>query len=217
MSAQEADIGRCGVSHGGIRSGIDCRAAVVIPGFAHPALFHLVVHEFSQFLFRLARRHVLEGVAVDLLGRFHGSPDAFHFTRGLAPAQAGDDRLSGDEFPGMRGFLEVPCQDLVHAVGQAVCGRIVGRGVDRDLLGIEPVKDAQEVRTDGLVVGDHLIVSPRAPGCLGFVAPEDGDPFPIAGDDQGGTPGECRAVNERQHRVGNGAGLANEGQPGVNL
>ena len=118
---------------------------------------------------------------------------------------------------------------LVHAVGQTVCGWIIGRDVHGNLIWIESFQDAHKLRLDGFVVADHLLIRTSPAGSLRFQITKNGDGFDAellgrqidgfagTGDDQCRRPGKSRPVNQRQDRVRHGTGFPNEGHPKINV
>ena len=153
---------------------------------------------------------------VDLQGRGHGRTDARHLGRRLAPAQRADDPFGRDQPVGVGRASQIAQQHLIQPMPQPVGVDVVGRVVERDLLRVEPLQRRQQMRLDRLVVGDDLRVHAQLFGRDGVEAAHDGDALARAAEQQRALPGQAvRAVDQRQHRVAPGRGLAHEGQPGV--
>ena len=80
-------------------------------------------------------------------------------------------------------------------MGQTIRSGIVVRAVHGNLMGIEPLQYAHQLRLDGFIVPDHFLVGTGAAGGLRFQVAKNGNRFTGLGDDKRRMPGKGGPVD----------------------
>ena len=205
MPRFDAKIGRAGVAARRVRSRVDQRATLAIPRRLQAARVQLVVHEPGDLLLGQPRTQRLNRCVVDLTRRLDGRTDTLDLSRGLAATQRADDRLRRNQPAGKARSLKIPGQHLIQAMPQPVGKDIVGRIIDGQLFGIEPLKRSKQTWSHRLIVGDNVGEETGSFRCDSIAAANNCDAPAGAREKQRTLPGQAMlAVDQRQHRVAAG-------------
>ena len=102
---------------------------------------------------------------------------------------------------------------MSEPVGRWVGGRVV----ERDRRWVQPLDHLEQMRSETLVVADHVAIRTEVAEVRCVEAADDGDPLAGRGDEERALPRAVCAGDEVEARVRREQRLADEGQPEVDV